>query len=87
MAVVAVTAQREERARRLASRDGLTVEEAAGAIRAREASEHTRYLQFYGIDPEREPVDLLVDSTSLAAEAVAAQIVAFLRQRWGEADA
>ncbi len=87
VAVVAVTAGAEERARRLASRDQLSVEEAARAIVVREASERTRYLRFYGIDLEREGADLVVDATSVAPEGVAGRIVAFLRERWGEGPA
>jgi CMP/dCMP kinase len=81
---VAVTASREERIRRLAARDGLAPEEAARAIVAREASERARYLTFYGIDLDREAADLVVDATALPPEGVAARIVGFLRDRWGE---
>jgi len=81
---VLVTASAEERARRLAARDAQTVEEAARAIAVREASERDRYRRFYGIDVDREPADLTVDSTSRGPEEVAAEIVTFLARRWGE---
>jgi CMP/dCMP kinase len=85
--VIVVTASPAERARRLAARDGQPVAEAARAIAVRESSERTRYLKFYGIDVEREPADLVVDSTAKGPEAVSAEIVAFLRSRWDEAAA
>jgi CMP/dCMP kinase len=81
VATVVVTASADVRARRLASRDRLSAEEAARAMRAREASERKRYLEFYGIDVDLEPVDLTVDSSSRTPEEVAAAIVAFLRAR------
>jgi CMP/dCMP kinase len=84
VAAVVVTATAAERARRLAVRDGQTVEEAARAIAVREASERDRYRRFYGIDVDREPADLTVDSTSLGPEEVASEIVTFLERRWGE---
>jgi CMP/dCMP kinase len=84
VAVVAVviTAAPAERARRLSGRDGQSVEEAARAIARREASERTRYLKFYGIDVDREPADLRVDSTSKTPEEVTAEVVRFVRRRW-----
>jgi CMP/dCMP kinase len=80
--VVVITASPEERARRLADRDHQTVAEAGRAMAVREASERTRYLKFYGIDLDREPADLVVDSTSKGPEAVTDEVVAFLRRRW-----
>jgi CMP/dCMP kinase len=86
-AMIVVTASPAERARRLANRDGQSVAEAARAIATRETSERTRYLKFYGIDVDREPADLTIDSTSKGPDAVAAEIVTFLRGRWGGATA
>jgi len=80
---IVITASAAERARRLAGRDQMTVAEAARAIADREASERARYLKYYGIDVEREPADLVVDSTAKGPEEVAVEIVAFLRARWG----
>ncbi|HXY46617.1 MAG TPA: cytidylate kinase family protein [Thermoplasmata archaeon] len=76
---VIVTASEEERTRRVARRDGQTVEEARERIRAREASERGRYLRLYGIDIDREIPDLSVDSTMPPPKEVAAVIIAFLR--------
>ena len=78
---IVVTASPAERARRLSGRDRQSVEAAAKAIEVREASERSRYLRFYGIDVDREPADLLVDSTTRTPEEVAAAIVQFLRDR------
>jgi len=81
--VIAITASPAERARRLAGRDHLSVPAAAQAIAVREASERARYLKFYGIDVDREPADLLVDSTSKGPDEVAQEILGFLKARWG----
>ncbi len=78
---VVVTAQEEERVRRVAGRDGQSLEEARARVRGREASERERYRRFYGIDLDQEVPDLVVDSTSQPPEAVAEEIVAFLRAR------
>lgn len=77
-----VTCEAAERYRRLAGRDGLTVPEATARTRAREASEHDRYLRYYGIDLDRERVDLSVDSTHLTAQAVADRLLAYLNASW-----
>ena len=84
VAVVVITASREERARRLAGRDHQSLEEAGRAIAVRETSERARYLKYYGIDVDREEADLVVDSTSTPPEGVAAAVVAFLRRRAAE---
>lgn len=78
---VVVTASEAERARRIAGRDGLPVDEALRRVRAREEVERARYLAFYGIDLAREEADLAVDSTALAPPAVAERIVDFVRAR------
>jgi CMP/dCMP kinase len=78
VASVVVTADREERVRRVAHRDGQTVVEAARRVEQREASERARYAAIYGIDVDREPADLTVDSTHLDADRVTATITAFL---------
>jgi CMP/dCMP kinase len=75
---VVVTAEEAERVRRVARRDRQSVEQAARHVRAREASERTRYLRFYGIDLDREPADLTVDSTHLGPEDVARRIAEFV---------
>jgi CMP/dCMP kinase len=76
---VVVTASEEERARRIARRDGLSHDDALGELRTREASERERYAKYYGIDLDREPPDLTVDSTASPPDAVAAAIVDFVR--------
>ena len=80
---IVVTAEEDERVRRVAQRDRLSLEEAARHVRAREASERTRYLRFYGIDLDREPADLTVDSTRLPPADVARAIVEFVRPAGG----
>ncbi|MGI0070985.1 MAG: (d)CMP kinase [Thermoplasmata archaeon] len=75
---IVVTADEAERARRVAARDRQSVTEATERVRVREASERARYREFYGIDLDREPVDLTVDSTHTEAAGVADTIVAFL---------
>lgn len=76
---VVVTASEEERARRVAERDGGSVVRATQEIRTREASERARYARFYGIDVDREVPDLTVDSTARTPEEVARTIVEFVR--------
>jgi CMP/dCMP kinase len=76
---IVVTASETERARRVAGRDHLDVEAAREAIRRREASERRRYLEYYGIDLDRERPDLEVDSSDLPPTEVARRIVEFLR--------
>ena len=76
---VVVTASEDERARRLAARDGQSVDTARTLLREREASERVRYAQFYGIDVDRETPDLTVDSTRSPPDEVARTIVAFVR--------
>jgi CMP/dCMP kinase len=78
VASVVVTADRDERARRVARRDRQSLEEATRRVEQREASERARYAAIYGIDLDREPADLLVDSTHLDPDRVTATIVAFL---------
>jgi cytidylate kinase len=73
-----VTAEAEERYKRLATRDGLSLEEATRRTRAREESERERYLRYYGIDLDRETPDLTVDTTSTGAAAVADRLAGFV---------
>ena len=65
-----------ERARRVADRDGTTVDQAAIDNAERAAVEHQRYLVVYGIHLEDQSIyDLVLDSTSDRAESLAAVIV------------
>jgi cytidylate kinase len=77
---VIVTAAEGERARRVALRDGQSVEEARRRIRERAEGERRRYRALYGIDVDTEVGDLTIDSTSLPADRVAAEIVQFLER-------
>ncbi len=76
---IVVTADEAERARRVAARDGQSLDEARRRIRERAESERARYRRFYDLDPDSEPCDLSVDSTALPPEEVARRIVDFLR--------
>ncbi|MFY9717349.1 MAG: AAA family ATPase [Thermoplasmata archaeon] len=76
---IVVTASEAERSRRVAGRDGLSVEAALQFVREREASERWRYLAFYGIDLAHESSDLRIDSTDRSPPAVAESIVQFLQ--------
>jgi CMP/dCMP kinase len=78
VAYVVVTAELPERVRRVAQRDGGSLAAAAEEVRAREESERARYFRFYGIDLDREPSDLTIDSTHRRPEDVAATIVTFV---------
>jgi CMP/dCMP kinase len=80
---ILVTAARPVRVRRVAERDHQTLADAESAIAHREASERTRYLRFYGLDPEREPADLTVDTSEIPPDEVARRIGAFLAAREG----
>ncbi|MCI4373469.1 MAG: cytidylate kinase family protein [Thermoplasmata archaeon] len=80
---VIVTAAEEERARRVAARDGQPFDEALGRIRERAESERRRYRTLYDIDVDGERGDLTVDSTRTPASGVAEEIVRFLRTQDG----
>jgi cytidylate kinase len=75
-----VDAHPPERARRVAEREGVSVDAALDANEARERSERHRYLTYYGIDlDDRSVYDLVIDSTGIEPEAVAKSIVAAAR--------
>ncbi|HTT14280.1 MAG TPA: cytidylate kinase family protein [Thermoplasmata archaeon] len=78
---VLVTADEDARVRRVAHRDGQSVDEARRRIADREASERARYRRFYGIDLDRPGADLTVDSTRSPPEEVTRTIVDFLTAR------
>lgn len=73
----------EERARRVAGRDAITLDQALVENRERERLEHVRYLSIYGIDlTDRSVYDLVLDSTAapvaeLGASAVATALARF----------
>jgi CMP/dCMP kinase len=65
-----------ERARRVATRDGGSVEDAIAANRRREASEAARYLAYYGVDlGDLSIYDLVLDSTNQPPAALVESIV------------
>jgi cytidylate kinase len=64
------------RAARVAGRDGTSAEQARADNAERAALERARYLAVYGIDlDDRSPYDLLVDSSSESAQALADQVI------------
>jgi CMP/dCMP kinase len=78
---VVVTAREDVRVRRVAQRDGQSLDEARAKVREREASERERYQRFYGIDLADERAGLVVDSSDQPARKVADAILAFVRER------
>jgi len=72
-----VDADEQERARRVAAREGGDPAVALEDNRAREASERRRYRTYYGIDLDDQTVyDQVIDSTGVEPEAIAESIVA-----------
>jgi cytidylate kinase len=72
-----VDAAEEERARRVATREGVDPAVALEANRVREASERRRYRTYYAIDLDDQTVyDLVIDSTGVGPEAIVESIVA-----------
>lgn len=67
----------DERARRVAAREGTTPEVAAAENRRREASEAQRYRAYYGIDlADLSPYDLVLDSTATPVDDLVAKVLA-----------
>jgi CMP/dCMP kinase len=65
-----------ERAQRVGRRDGVAVDVALAANRAREASEVTRYARYYGIDLlDLTPYELCLDSTTSPPPELAAAVL------------
>jgi cytidylate kinase len=72
-----IDAHDEERARRVATREGIDYSAALEANRAREASERLRYRTYYAIYLDDQTVyDLVIDSTGIEPGAIAESIVA-----------
>lgn len=70
----------DERARRVAGRDGHAADDARAHNDVREASEAQRYLAFYGIDiDDRSIYDLVLDSTDRSSDDLVLEIVAAAR--------
>jgi cytidylate kinase len=72
---VLVTASEEVRAQRLAGRDGTDLATALTRMRQRSQSERQRYWDAYKIRLEEEPMDGVVDTSTLPKEAAAARLV------------
>lgn len=69
-----------ERFRRLAQRDGGSANDQANLSRAREASEESRYQQYYGINPnDTTHYDLVLDSSQQTPEQLQAEVLAAWR--------
>jgi len=65
----------EVRARRVAQRDGISVEEALEALRAKDARTREIYRRIYGFDLwDLRPYDLIIDTDNLSQEEVLAAI-------------
>lgn len=59
----------EERADRLAKREGYGQEEAREIVEKRDSEDYRRYQEYYGIDPgDRSNYDVLIDNTELNIE-------------------
>lgn len=82
---LAVVADAEVRAERLARRDGRPLEEARRRMAERERSEHARYRELYGIDLEHEAADYTVDSSRLGPAEVVAALRGYLTSPEAEA--
>lgn len=68
-----------ERARRVGRREGLDLDAALTANRAREASEAARYAAYYAIDVgDLTPYDLVLDSTVHGPDELAEAVIAAL---------
>lgn len=75
-----IACDEQERARRVAEREGTTWEVALAANRAREASEAKRYRAYYGIDlADLTPYDLVLDSTTRLPEDLVSEIAGSVR--------
>jgi cytidylate kinase len=75
----------DERAKRVAEREGGTVEQRRTEILEREACEAKRYLAYYGIDiADRSIYDLVVDTTHLTPQEVADAIVRATEAKYGK---
>lgn len=72
-------APREVRAKRLALREGITLEEALAEIREREESNYRRAMKYYGIDIRNYSIaDLVVSTQYLDVDAVKKVVAAYI---------
>jgi cytidylate kinase len=73
---VYLTASTKERAKRIQKREGGTFEERFKQTEERDRHDSARYKRLYGIDNENPDVaDLVIDTTGVSAEEIAARIV------------
>jgi len=73
---LAIVADEEVRAQRVAQRDHVSVDAALRDIRTREVSEQRRYLAYYEIDLANEAADVTIDSTRLTPTIVVERLAA-----------
>ncbi|MFA5448703.1 MAG: AAA family ATPase [Sphaerochaeta sp.] len=72
----------EERARRIAEREGGTVAEQVAQTQQRDRNDSARYKRLYDIDNSDTSVaDMVIDTTALGAQEVAALIIEEARRR------
>ncbi len=75
-----VACDADERARRVAGREGTDPDRARGENDAREASEAQRYRSYYGIDiADLAPYDLVLDSTATDVATLVERVVGAAR--------
>ncbi|RLF16629.1 MAG: cytidylate kinase [Thermoprotei archaeon] len=78
------TAPIEVRAERVASRDGVSYEEALRQIKEREESNRRRYREIYGIDiSDLSVFDLVINTALWSKEVVAETVIKLLKQALG----
>lgn len=66
---VRLTAEVEERARRLEEREDLEEKKAIEIVEKRDREDYRRYQEYYGIYPEKEEIyDVIIDNTNLGIE-------------------
>jgi len=76
-----LTAPLEERARRLAEREGKNISQALEELRMREESNRRRYLEIYGIDiGDLSIFDLVINTSRLPAESVRRILEVFVEE-------
>ena len=77
-----ITADIEERAKRVAEREDMSEEEARERIEKRDSDNRDRYMEYYGIDVEDRGIyDLVLDNTDLGVEEQRKVIECYLDQR------
>lgn len=78
---VYLDAELEERARRVAQREGISAQEARNKIVERERSEASRYSSYYDIDISDKGVyDIIVDTTHISPEQAVEEIMQRLEE-------